>query len=267
MSFTGLLVPPDELVREVDHSSLVCSGAVLSDFDDWERLLIEENDPENWGFRNERQNMNDCQGNALTGGVEVIQKNLTGRVEQLARKYAYQWSEYYDGNLGKNRGSTIHSGVKVATQLGIPLEAEYPYDRYTRKISQLRSWTSEVQSSASTRKIAGHISAPPWEMLLPYIVTGNPLHWGTYWPLKWDSDRVVRKYRRNHGRGGHATVGVWVVKTRRGEFLLKVANSHGDGYFYVSEDAYEEMRDRRYSPYGAYILQGPEKPFEKFLFV
>jgi hypothetical protein len=265
-NFSGLLVPDEALLRDVDESSVVSSGLTLDDFPDWRRFLVPENDPENWGLRNEYQRRNDCQANAATSGAEVIEYRTKGKRSELSRMFVYQWSEYFDGGIGRDRGSTIPAGVKVLKELGAPTEEEYPYSRYTRDTNQLRRWSDPVQSSARQRVIVNSVPAPPWEQLLPYIVSGNPLHWGTWWPIQWDSKRVVRRYRGRHGSGGHATAGVWVTEVR-GEVLLKVANSHNDGYFYVSEDAYEEMRDRRLSPFGAYVLQGESAPFKKFVFI
>jgi hypothetical protein len=263
----SLPIADDALIAEVDESSPVSAGVTLADLDDWERHLVPENDPAKWPWwRNERQTRNDCQANALTTCLEVIEHRRKRLNDQLSRMFAYQQSEVIDGSLGRDRGTTIQAGVKVARTLGCPTSDEYPYSRYTGSRSTLDGWSRPVLQSAATRKIATSIPAPAWDEMLAYVVMGHPVHWGTWWPLQWGHDRVVRRYTGRHGRGGHATAIVWVEK-RGSELLAKVANSHGDGFFYVDERAYEEMRSRRNSPFGAYVLQGDDEPFERHVFI
>ena len=263
----SLPIATDELIAEVDGSSAVSSELTLDDLDNWEQHFIPENDPENWGLRRERQTRNDCQGNALTTCMEVIEHRTKQKRAELSRMFAYQQSERVDGWLGRDRGSTIQAGVKVARTLGCPTEAEYPYHRYTRSEHQLQEWTRQVADSAKSRAIFASVVAPAWEQMIAYVIHGNPVHWGTYWPLQWNRERVVSRYAGAHGRGGHATAIVWAKRLSSGEMLAKVANSHGDGYFWVNQRAYTEMIDRRHSPFGAYVLQGEKEPFERHVFV
>lgn len=267
-----LPIAPDSLWLEVEGSLAVSADLDPKDYPDWERLLTPENDPRTWLHR-ERQRINDCQANAATTGNEVLERRLKGKSGEQARMFVYQWSEVADGRLGGDAGSSIQSGIKVLTNQGAPLETEYPYSQYTRSRRQLDGWTTEaVRQSAAGRKIAGAAVAPSFAAARVHGALGNPIHWGTFWGLSFRTEtiasgvtaRVCRRYRRAHGDAGHATEVVWPIKTPAGEWLLAVANSHDDGFFYVSEEAYEEMRDRTYTPYGAYVLLGHQEPHRQY---
>ena len=63
----------------------------------------------------ERQQRNDCQGNATANGEEVRSWYCSGRQRMpvLSEMYAYNASEYVmqPSNVGGDRGTWIHSGV------------------------------------------------------------------------------------------------------------------------------------------------------------
>lgn len=270
-TFTGLIWPDESVLAELDQESAVSAGVSVYDLENWESMLTPDNDPRVWGLTQHRQVRNDCQGNAVTTATETIEFRRKGRLGDLSRTWAYQQSEIIDGSFGRDRGTTIPAGVRVAKELGFPLESEYPYDWYTRDRALFNSrQTSLILDSAATRKIHQSIPAHTlsFEEAAAYVVCGNPIHWGTWWGLEMDSDRVVRRYKGRHGRGGHATAIVWARKTSRGELQLGVMNSHGDrDLFWITETAYYEMVDRNNSPFGAYVLQGDEQPFYDFMLI
>jgi len=250
---SGIIIASDELRAEVDGSLSVCAPLDPKDFPDWERLLTPENDPRNF-LRNKWQKENDCNANSSTSGNEVIEKRRNGK-------------------LGQNTGTSVPAAVKLLKDQGAPLEIEYPYSQYTRNRQQFDRWnTPAIKASAATRRISGAIVAPSFAEAKIHLALGNPIHWGHFWGLSFRTEeivpgltaRVCRQYRRSHGSSGHATEVVWPVLTARGEWLFWVANSHNDKGFFISEAAYEEMRDRSYSPYGAYVLMGDESPHRQY---
>lgn len=269
----GLIVASDELKAHVDGLMTVCAAMDPKTFTDWEKLLIPENDPRIY-LRRELQRINDCQANAGTNGLESLLKRSRGVLQELSRMWLYMMSEIRDGRLGANAGSSIQSGIATLIEFGCPLELLFAYSQYTRSRAQFDAWNNAtVQADAATRKIAGSIPAPSFNEAKVHTAIGNPIHWGTFWGLNFRTEtitpgvtaKVCRRYRGSHGDGGHATEVLWPVKTTSGEWLLYVENSHGDGSsFYVSEDAYEEMRDRTYTPYGAYVLLGHEDPVRQY---
>lgn len=265
--FTGLIMASDALIEECDAQAMVCEYT-LDDLAEWESYLEDPKyDPTEW-LRKQRQRRNDCQGQSITSVTEKIFQIVTGSHVQLSDTYAYQGSEYIGGHFGRDQGSSIQSGIKLVTKgisnvvgPGLPTERDWPYDRYTRSVNTFRNNAESVKLERPA--ILQTYEAPPFRQALAVVVMGGAIHWGTWWSLRWDSKRVVRKYKGQHGNGGHATCVVWAVRDGN-EYLLKVLNSHGDGYYFVDETAYEEMRDRRNSPFGAYAVL-PDKPVERYL--
>lgn len=267
-TFTGLTLPSDELRAEIDSQLLPCDSFTTADIDDLDEILIPENDPENF-LRRELQTRNDCQGNSITTCVEIIRKRIENVSEELSRTFAYQLSELLDGRgVGRDMGSSIYSGVKAATDIGFPTEQQYPYDSYVHGEAAFRArMTKTILDECAKRRIIRATPAPAWDVMLAHVALGHPLHWGTWWPLSLNSNNVATKYTGNHGDGGHAYAGVWPQKSSNGQWLLKMANSHGErfgrrGYFWITEQFYEEARNKQNTPFGAFLLYGAEHPLQ-----
>lgn len=267
--FTGLVIATPEQVQAVNAALPVCESFTLKDLDGWQKLLTPENDPETW-FRFERQERNDCQAHGITGAVEIIHKRTQGRLAgvQLSRSYTYNKCERLSGfRLGSNQGTTIQSGVKQFTEIGGPTEADYPYDRYTANPQQFQLWESAVAESLPLAKIAKATLAPAWDTMIAGCALGHPLTAGFMWPFQRSAGTILgkkfyTKYDRNHGDGGHAVCPAFPVLLDSGQIVLKVINSHGDEYFFIDANFYEEARAS--SPFGMYQLYGHENPVQAY---
>lgn len=268
----GVLIPSDELRAEVGRSLLVAADMNAVPESEWVRLLTPENDPRTF-LRREYQRRNDCNANSGTTGVELLEQRSSGRHDELSRMMAYMLCEIIDGRLGADQGSSVPAFVQAMLKTGVSTEALFEYSKYTRSRRQFDAWcTPEVMENAATHKIAGSIAAPAFQGAKMHTALGNPIHWAHFWGLSFRTEtiapgvtaRVCRRYKRAHGDSGHATEVVWPIKTPSGEWLLAVANSHNDGFFYIAEEAYEEIRDPRYTPYGAYVLLGHKDPVQQF---
>jgi hypothetical protein len=62
--------------------------------------------------------------------------------------------------------------------------------------------------------------------------------------------------------GGHATEILWAVEVKRTWYLTSW-NSHGDGYFLISQRAYDQLQKVKWEPFGAYLLT-PDKMQERY---
>jgi len=265
---SGLLIPSPELVAEVGSLCTVCESVKEDQLPDFRKLLKPENDPRNWGLKAEFQNRNDCQANAGTTAVEIIEYRTKGIKAELSRMFWYQQCEVIDGTLGRDQGTTIASGAKLARTIGCPLESEYPYHRYTANRNQLNAWSQPVMKSAATRKIRDIAPMPDWPTMLAHTALGHPIHWGTHWSLRFEREpetgkRIARRYQP-HGNGGHAHVICWPLQLPSGEWVAIDWNSHGDEFFMITEEFYEEARNPRMNPFGGYVFLGEDKPIEKF---
>lgn len=262
----GLIVASAALKRIVRKAVTICKLS-LSDLENWEEVAARpELDPENWGMRKQRQETNDCQGQSLANGGERSFYYETGERVQLSDMFAYQRTEIEDGLFGRDSGTSIDGGAHVRVAVGLPTEDLHPYHLNGRlnymanRDAFMRICNSEeVKASCELHKAASMEPAPSFEKALAGVVCGGSLHWGTMWPLRWNSQRVLTDYIAGNA-GGHATEGVWVTKIN-GEWHLKFLNSHGDGYYYVSQRAYENAI--RKSPFGGFLML-PRNPIERF---
>lgn len=236
--FTGLVPMTDEEERYLSRNAAVMNWSVAD---------VEEvhTDYVALGLRIENQkSMGSCQGAALTTGMETAYYDKTGKWIHLSKLYAYIESQRYSGSrlLGRDAGSTMYSGVRLATEKGVPLETTVPYPnpvRYPRLADYERMITDAVQVEALDYMIQSWVEVKSWDDALAWIWSKvGKLHMGTAWPLPFDAGFEVNTMR-GAGRGGHAHC---VTNTRRknGRLQLVDRNSHSEraqdgGTFYWSE--------------------------------
>lgn len=264
--------PADEQsLLEADSQISVCA-IDLKDLKGWEdRLKNPANDPFKF-VRHEVQVRNDCRAHSLTTAVERV-SGKSGL--QLSRASAYLSMNLMEGSFGADDGAMIPTGITLLKKgfnkngvsgLGVPSEDLWQYQNYNTKLSDFRSrWSNPAvaESAKTNAEFVGTVElAPEFEKALAVVACGGAIDWGTYWPIRMNSDRIVSPGAKT-GSGGHATCILWAVKIG-GKWFLKVANSHPQFPFYlVGEQEYEILRDRRQQPFGSYALL-PSNPVERF---
>jgi hypothetical protein len=202
--------------------------------------------------------MGSCQGNEITSCVERL-LNVAGKHKgiQLSRIYAYLASQKLDNLLGSDRGSTISSGVKVALK-GIPPEARVPYPnpvQYPNRTKQrniLASFEEEDReySAISTWKVPHDV-----DLCMDFVGGGGAISVGISWYKGIiPRDRIVRQFRPPRNSGGHAIA--FLGYTVDG--LLRFMNSHGDGGFFVTPQAWLMMLTHQWT--AAVGLLGTNEP-------
>ena len=201
-----------------------------------ERITVPE-----FHVRHNQGSMGSCQGHSITSCVErLLTVGRTYKGTQLSRIYAYLASQQVDGLLGSDRGSTISAGVKVAMQ-GIPKESDIPYPspaRYPGRSQRqqiLDSWDS-YQTEPFSAKSSWKVPKDP-EAIRQFLAGGGAINLGILWyggiiPR----NRVVTHFNSNARGGGHA---LSVLGYEPDRFTL--LNSHGDGLFWVMDDALMAM--------------------------
>lgn len=264
----GLIIPSAQEFQYV-NSTMVVKAIDARDFPDWEqRLLDPKNDPCPH-MEVERQQRSDCQGNAAANGAEKRTWYCTGIMPKLSEIYAYNASEYVTGTkyVGLDQGTTMTSGVIIQTKgiqsiqvaAGIPMESIWAYSSYEKSASRFAERAK--QTKIEMTHITEHGEMPDFQGMLIAVAAGGTGHIGTNWNVNWQTLNGRKLMdRKPIGGGGHATEIIWAYKIN-GKWYLVVWNSHGYGYYLMSQRAYEEHRD--WQPYGAYLLM-PDQPAKRF---
>jgi hypothetical protein len=209
--------------------------------------------------RENQGSIGSCQGNAITSCIErLLTVGGEHKGTQLSRIYAYLASQQLDGLLGRDVGSTISSGIKVSLR-GVPTEQAVPYPspaRYpgrARRDDILEAWLAErtfPYSASSTWKVPFDVEA-----VKDFIAGGGAISIGILWYSGIiPRNRVVRTFRPPSRSGGHAVAILGYARNGN----LRFMNSHGDGQFEVTPDAFRGMM--RHSWTAAVGIKGSVDP-------
>lgn len=266
-----LLPPTNEEIVWAGLSQTVRVSA--GDFEDYERILRDPRNSPLGVMQVERQQRNDCQGNATANGEECRSWVVSGRrvMPVLSEMYAYNASEYLMSPqyVGRDSGTSMHSGVRLLTEgiprlgvkPGVATEANWPYAQYFRSASQFEAAARRVEIVPS--HVTEHGPLPSWQGMLAAVAAGGTGHIGTFWSVRWSNLNGRRLMDTlPTGGGGHATEIIWAEEIQ-GRWYLCVWNSHGDGYYYMSQRCYEQLLARRGEPFGCFVLM-PDRAQERY---
>ena len=268
--FTGLIESDPDDLRYLDETVTV-KAIDAKDFEDYKAYLRDAKNSPLGHMRAQRQSRNDCQGQSLANGEEKRGWYCTGSMTQLSDIYAYNASEYSSSprNIGRDQGTSIAAGVKVLVEglpqigvsPGLPTETDWPYSTYERNANSFASRAKQVTIDGTF--VSEHQPMPNWEGMLAGVAAGGSGHIGTYWPPRWSSVGGFRLMdQAPTGGGGHATEIIWALELAS-KWYLVVWNSHGDKFYLMSQRCYDALRQRNFSPFGAYLLL-PDKAQERW---
>ena len=198
-----------------------------------------------WHRHEQQGRMGSCQGNDLTSCLERLHLVETGQQVQLSRIFAYLASQRIDGLLGSDRGSTISGGVELALTCGVPPEELTGYPRgYPNRIEQWRILAEENYIAGGPYRALSKWSVScDAERAMDWIGGGGAISIGIAWYAGLiPKDRIVRKFRPPGRFGGHAVAVLGYADDR-----LIAVNSHGDGPFQITADAWQQMHAHRYT--------------------
>lgn len=185
-----------------------------------------------------------CQGNDLASVLERLLYVMGHTpVTQLSRIFAYLATQKIDGLLGSDRGSTITGGIKLAMNHGVTPESLTGYPRsYPGRSERGRILAERNYEQARPYRALSKFAVPedPDEAK-NWIGGGGGISLGIKWPGM-PRDRVFRRFT-GRGGGGHA---VAILGYERDGRLIGV-NSHNDGKFWITEDAWRQMIRHRWS--------------------
>jgi C1A family cysteine protease len=192
-----------------------------------------------------------CQGQSISSCVEWCYAIATGGEKiQLSRAYGYYETQRIDGISGDN-GSTIQSGIKLATEYGICREELWTYSgqydpRRPKPIEELRA-------DAANYKIGKTYRLTTYESIRTFLGSGQgAVSLGITWNSSVDAG-IVNNYSGAQG-GGHA-ISLYTISERKdssGRPFLWMMNSWGtqwgqSGWSEWSPSAVEQMLRGRWS--------------------
>lgn len=213
--------------------------------------------PVDWHKTENQLQIGSCQGNDLSSCLERLRKVLNLTVEQLSRIFAYLASQKLDGLLGRDQGSTISGGVKLALSTGVPPESMTGYPTsYPGSSERARILSPENYAAGAPYKAVSSWKVPEDpEEACNFIGGGGAISLGIVWYSGIiPRDRIVRSYSVNARGGGHA---IAVLGYDKDGNLIPV-NSHGDGPFKITPDAWRGMMRHNYT--AAIGLVGTTEP-------
>ena len=228
--FTGYN-PEIERVDEIRESA-TAFNVTYGDYD-----APEEIDPRGKIRHDKQFDMGSCQGFSLTNSGEYIGTMLQGwtgfRDEfQFSQLFAYLETQRIDGLLGRDAGSTIAGGLKVAREIGFLLLSELPYRTpYPNNARTLV--TDSMRAKAGALKIGSHSWLTSYDGIFNYLASGvGAVHTGTVWNNSFYATAGVLERISLVNGGGHATcwAGYSKRKDSRGRNYLWRMNSHNDSW-------------------------------------
>lgn len=205
-------------------------------------------------MRHDKQfNMGSCQGFSLTNSGEYLWALPYGSVSkdrQFSQLFAYLESQRIDGLLGRDAGSTIAGGLKVASQIGYLPESELPYQ--TPYPSNARTLaTDAMRKLAEPFRIRSHTWLESYDAIFQYLASGSgAVHTGTAWNDSfYSSNGVLESVRFGTRDGGHATawLGYSKRKDSKGRNYIWRLNSHNDSWTEIAPSVIDALCRHSYT--------------------
>jgi hypothetical protein len=212
----------------------------------------EEVDPRPLMRHDKQGNMGACQGFSLSNCGELLyalataSKTIGGQFSQL---FAYLESQRIDGLLGRDAGSTISGGLKVAQGIGYLPESELPYSTpYPRNARSLI--TDDMRTKASAFKVRSHSWLESYQQIFDYLASGcGAVHTGTVWNQSFYATNGVLERISLVNGGGHATawLGYSKRKDSQGRNYIWRLNSHNDSWTELAPSVIDQLCKHQYT--------------------
>lgn len=240
--FTGYN-PNRERFRELENYAIPFTLAA-SDFD-----APEEIDPRGKVRHDKQGNMGSCQGHSLANVCEYLRLIAEGEEaysneKQFSRLFAYLESQRVDGLLGRDAGSTISGGTRVAETVGLCSEHLLPYRTpYPRNARNLV--TESMRMAAEPFRVRSHSVLRSYEQCFAYLASGvGGINLGTAWNNSFYArDGVLERVQIGRRDGGHATalLGYSPRTDSSGRKYLWRLNSHQDDWTEIAPAVMDQL--------------------------
>jgi len=192
-----------------------------------------------WHRMENQGQLGSCQGHGLSSILERLAQ-VKGINIQLSEIFGYLATQRIDGLLGQDQGSTISGGAKLALKYGCPPESMTGYPQsYPGNRDRDRVLSEENYAAAAEYKAKSMWKVPrDHEASLDFIGGGGGITFGITWYSGLiPRDRIVRSFNPGRSRGGHAMAVLGYNK----EGMLRAVNSHGDGEYLITAEAWDQM--------------------------
>jgi hypothetical protein len=239
---------------DLENRTALQANATSFDVQYSDFLEPEEIDPRKKVRHDKQFNMGSCQGFSLANCGEYLWAIVSGWGEykndkQCSSLFAYLESQRIDGLLGRDSGSTISGGLKVAMQIGFLEEKNLPYR--TPYPSNARSVvTDEMRRLAGALKVGSYSWLKSYDDIFKYLASGvGAVHTGTVWNNSfYASNGVIENISLANG-GGHATawLGYSKRKDSRGRKYIWRLNSHNDSWTELSPSVVDKICGHGYT--------------------
>ena len=206
----------------------------------------DEIDPRPLCRHDKQGNMGACQGFSLTNSGEYLWALHTGSMSndrQFSQLFAYLESQRLDNLLGRDAGSTINSGVKIAKDVGFLRESELTYR--TPYPANARSLVNDsMRTKAKEFQIRSHTWLESYDAIFQYLASGSgAVHTGTLWNDSFYSQSGVLESVSLRNGGGHATawLGYSKRKDSKGRNYIWRLNSHQDSWTEIAPSVIDAL--------------------------
>lgn len=245
MEFTGY--NPELERRDEIANTATPMGFRMSDFE-----APDEVDPRPLVRHDKQFNMGACQGFSLTNCGEYLWALHAGSMSndrQFSQLFAYLESQRLDGLLGRDAGSTISGGLKVARDVGYLEAKELPYQ--TPYPSNSRTLiTDSMRQSASRFKIRSHTWLTSYDEIFQYLASGSgAVHTGTLWNDSFYPQNGTLESINTRSGGGHATAWLGYSKRKdpKGRNYIWRLNSHNDSWTEIAPSVIDTLCRHNYT--------------------
>lgn len=214
----------------------------------------EEIDPTLWHRIENQGSMGSCQGHALSSVCEYCYYIATGSIIQFSPMWCYLGSQKIDGLLGRDNGSTIDGGRRLAEEGGVCRLEVFPYPNPVHYSTNIPSGAA---ADAAKYKIRHHVICRSYDDVFQFLASGmGGVELGITWngSCQPNSQGRIETYNGGGG-GGHAICFLGYskdVRDSQGRKYLWLANSWDknwgkNGFALVAPRAVEQMFQSQYT--------------------
>ena len=237
----------------IENREAIQAGSTQIEFTLRDFAAPDEIDPRKLMRHDKQGNMGSCQGFSLTNACECVWAIAQGGFSpdrQLSQLFAYLESQRMSqGLLGRDAGSTIEGGLKVATTIGMLPEKDLPYA--TPYPSNARTLiTDDMRMKAFPLKIRSFTWLESYDDIFKYLASGvGAVHTGTIWNQSFYSSNGVLESVSLRNGGGHATawLGYSKRKDSKGRNYIWRLNSHNDAWTEIAPSVIDALCKHQYT--------------------